>query len=59
MIIMFGVIKEIIINHYNNDTLQSRMESLYRILDKNMEETTISISEYELLKETIDDLSTK
>ena len=56
---MFGVIKEIIINHYNKGTLQSSMESLDRILDKNMEETTISISEYELLKETIDDLSTK
>lgn len=56
---MFGVIKEIIINHYNNGTLQGRMESLNRLLEKNMEETTISISEYELLKETIDDLSTK
>lgn len=59
MIIIFGVIKEIIVNHYNNGTLQSRKESLDRLLEKNMEETAISISEYELLKETIDDLSTK
>ena len=56
---MFGVIKEIIVNHYNNGTLQSSLESLDRLLDKNMEETTLSISEYELLKETIDDLNTK
>ena len=56
---MFGVIKEIIVNYYNNGTLQSRMESLDRLLEKNMEEDTISIPEYELLKETIDDLSTK
>lgn len=59
MIIIFGVIKEIIVNNYNNGTLQSRKESLDRLLEKNMEETAISISEYELLKETIDDLSTK
>ncbi|AGY83036.1 hypothetical protein Q783_12030 (plasmid) [Carnobacterium inhibens subsp. gilichinskyi] len=57
--IIFGVIKEIIVNHYNNGTLQSRKEFLDRLLEKNMEETAISISEYELLKETIDDLSTK
>lgn len=56
---MFGVIKEIIVNHYNNGTLQSSMESLNRIVEKNMVEATISISEYELLKETIVDLSTK
>ncbi|WP_144080658.1 hypothetical protein [Carnobacterium inhibens] len=59
MMIIFGVIKEIIVNHYNNGTLQSRKEFLDRLLEKNMEETAISISEYELLKETIDDLSTK
>lgn len=59
MIIIFGVIKEIIVNNYNNGTLQSSMGSLDRLLEKNMKEDTISILEYELLKETIDDLSTK
>ena len=56
---MFGVIKEIIVNYYHNGTLQIGMESLDRLLEKNIEEVTISISEYELLKEIIVDLSTK
>lgn len=58
MFIVFDVLKEMIYNNYNSNTLQDHIDSLHTILDNNVEKTTISEVEYEVLNELIGDLST-
>lgn len=53
---MFGVLKEIILNHYNDGTLKNNIDFLERSLERNKDNETLSIMEYEVLKETIDEL---
>lgn len=57
MFIVFDVLKEMIYNHYNANTLQDHIDSLHTILDNNVEKMTISEVEYEVLNELIGDLN--
>lgn len=57
MFIVFDVLKEMIYNNYNANTLQDHIDSLHTILDNNVEKTTISEVEYEVLNELIGDLN--
>lgn len=57
MFIVFDVLKEMIYNNYNANTLQDHIDSLHTILDNNVKEMTISQIEYEVLNELIDDLN--
>ena len=54
---MFDVLKEMIYNNYNENTLQDHIDSLHTILDNNVEKMTISEVEYEVLNELIGDLN--
>lgn len=56
MLIMYGVLKELIMNHYNNGTLKNNSDFLERSLERNKENESLSVMEYELLKETIEEL---
>lgn len=53
---MYGVLKELIMNHYNNGTLKNNSDFLESSLERNKENESLSIMEYELLKETIEEL---
>lgn len=53
---MYGVLKELIMNHYNNGTLKNNSDFLERSLERNKENESLSVMEYELLKETIEEL---
>ena len=57
MFIVFDVLKEMIYNNYNANTLQDHIDSLNTILDNNVEKMTISEVEYEVLNELIGDLN--
>ncbi|MFL2076473.1 hypothetical protein ACEN4K_10380 [Marinilactibacillus psychrotolerans] len=54
---MFDILKEMIYNVYNTNTLQDQIDSLHTLLDNNVKKATISQIEYEVLNELIGDLN--